>query len=188
MGTTLTDTPAMTGVDTDPPTYPMQSTLTTSLPVDMRTTLFALTLALASVGCVTSGEGHTCTALRPPTALNTPLQHRETSCPEGSERAYNMVENFLTNPNLSDARQETGTTSLSPDQIQLIQDENVCQQLDSEFSEFTDEYAVTYYKVGSFYFATQILKQPDSPSEVLSGLMMIYVLDSNLNFIKGYSG
>jgi len=99
-----------------------------------------------------------------------------------------MVENFLTNPNLSDARQETGTSGLSPDQIQLVQDESVCQKINDEFNEFTNEYAVTYYKADSFYFATQILKQPDDPNEVASGLMMIYVLDSNLNFIKGYSG
>jgi len=99
-----------------------------------------------------------------------------------------MVENFLTNPRLSNVRSETGMSGLSASQIQLVQDESVCQQLNSEFSEFTDEYVITYYKTGNFYFATQIIKQPDNVDEVTSGLMMIYVLDSNLNFIKGYSG
>lgn len=148
----------------------------------MRTTLLFLILALGLGASVTSGDVMVHTG---PVAS---VQSSDGGCPSGSERAYDMVKNFLTNPNLTDARQETGTMGLSPDQIQLVQDESVCQQLDSEFSEFTNEYEVTYYKVDSFYFATQILKQPDSPSEVVSGLMMIYILDNNLNFIKGYSG
>jgi hypothetical protein len=45
-----------------------------------------------------------------------------------------MVENFLTNPNLTDARQETGTTSLSVNQIQPVSDPGVCQQLGADYS------------------------------------------------------
>ena len=99
-----------------------------------------------------------------------------------------MVENFLTNPNLVDARQETGTTSLSVDQIQAVSDPGVCQQLNDEFSASTDEYNLAYFKIGDFYFATQILKQSENNNEVVVGLSFIYILDSNLNFIKGYSG
>ena len=144
--------------------------------MNVRAFIFFLTTASLSVACATA---------KPNASTRAPSLGR---CPSGSERARSMVENFLTNPNLSDARQETGTTGLSPDQIQLVQDESVCQKINDEFNEFTNEYAVTYYKADSFYFATQILKQPDDSNEVASGLMMIYVLDSNLNFIKGYSG
>lgn len=45
----------------------------------------------------------------------------------GSETARSMVENFLTNPELSDARADTGTENLVSDQIQLVMDESVCQ-------------------------------------------------------------
>ena len=111
------------------------------------------------------------------------------ACPAGSERAYEMVENFLTNPRGTEARQETGTTGLSPDQIQLVQDENVCQQLNQEYDsqEFSD-YNIAYYKAGNFYFVAQVLKQPDDPNIVVSGLSMIHIYDENLTFIKGYSG
>ncbi|WP_040605760.1 hypothetical protein [Salisaeta longa] len=147
-----------------------------------RTSLLFLALTLGLIACATSGstQAHTNPGASKPSS--------EDACPAGSQRAFAMVENFLTNPTLSDARQETGTTGLRPAQTQLVQDESTCHQLDGEFGDVTDEYAVSYYKVGSFYFATQILKQPDDPNIVASGLSFIYVLDSNLNFIKGYSG
>jgi hypothetical protein len=100
-----------------------------------------------------------------------------------------MVENFLTNPKGAEARQETGTDGLSVDQIQLVQNEDVCGQLNQEYGgqEF-DDYNVTYYSAGDFYFVIQILNQPDDPNMVVSGLSMIYIYNENLNFIKGYGG
>lgn len=148
----------------------------------MRTILLNLAIAFGLLACVTSNNINA----RAKSSID--IRSTKSSCPAGSERTFDMVENFLINPRLSDARSETGTSGLSASQIQLVQDESVCQQLNSEFSEFTDEYVITYYKTGNFYFATQIIKQPDNVNEVTSGLMMIYVLDSNLNFIKGYSG
>ena len=114
--------------------------------------------------------------------------HVATTCPAGSDCARSMVENFLANSNLSDVRQETRTSGLSVDQIQPISDPDICQQLNDAFSESIDEYDLTYFNVGDFYFATQMLKQPEDADEVVTGLMMIYVLDSKLNFVKGYSG
>lgn len=143
----------------------------------------ALMLALAFVACVTSGGASA------RTTSDVSSHHILSSCPSGSERTQSMVENFLTNPRGTEARQETGTTGLSPDQIQLVQDENVCQQLNQEYDsqEFSD-YNIAYYKAGNFYFVAQVLKQPDDPNIVVSGLSMIYIYDENLTFIKGYSG
>ena len=94
----------------------------------------------------------------------------------------------MTNPNLSNARSKTGINGLSASEIQLVQDKGICQHLNGESDGFTDEYVITYYRTDNFYFVTQILKRPGNANEITSGLMMVYVLDSNLNFIKGYSG
>ena len=63
-----------------------------------------------------------------------------------------MVENFLTNPDGADAREETGTSNLSTGDIEVVQDEGVCQQLNQEYSgeELSQNYDVTYYKAGNF--------------------------------------
>jgi hypothetical protein len=100
-----------------------------------------------------------------------------------------MVENFLTNPDGADAREETGTSGLSTSQIEAVQNQSVCQTLDETYatSEFAD-YDVTYYKAGDFYFVVSILKQPDDPNEVVSGLSFIDVYDENVNYIEGYGG
>ena len=99
-----------------------------------------------------------------------------------------MVIDFLSDSNLTAARQETGTTNLDTSQIQVVSDPSVCQTLDNEFSSFKDDYKITYYKAGNFYFVTQILKQPNKTDEVVVGLSFIYIYDENLNPIKGYSG
>lgn len=114
--------------------------------------------------------------------------HADSTCPPVSERARSMVENFLSDPNLSDARQETGTTGLNADQIQPVSDPDVCQQLNDEFSASIDEYNPAYFEIGDFYFATQILKQPEDTNGVVVGLSFICILDSDLSFIKGHSG
>ena len=100
-----------------------------------------------------------------------------------------MVENFLTNPNLIDARQETGTTSLNADQIQPVSDPDVCQQLGADYSsQNTTDYDLAFYKAGNRYFVTLLLKQSDDPDIVTTGLSMIDIYTADLNFIKGYSG
>jgi len=109
-------------------------------------------------------------------------------CPEENSISEKMVENFLTNPNLSDLRLEVGVTNLSTTQIQVVDNQNTCNTLDDEFDSYKDKYIVSYYQVGDFYFVTQILKQPNQVDRVITGLSFIYVYDENLNFIKGYSG
>ena len=117
-----------------------------------------------------------------------PLQV-EATCPLGLDRARSMVENFLTNPNLADARQETGTTSLSVDQIQPVSDPDVCQQLGADYSsQNISDYDLAFYKAGNRYFVTLLLKQSDDPDIVTTGLSMIDIYTADLNFIKGYSG
>lgn len=151
----------------------------------MDTFFQTLTLLFAFAVCLPGLQAH---AHADKEAEASVLLQVKAICPSGSDRAQSMVENFLTNPNLTDARQETGTTSLSVDQIQPVSDPDVCQQLNDEFSASIDEYNLAYFKIGDFYFATQILKQSENTNEVVVGLSFIYILDSNLNFIKGYSG
>lgn len=148
----------------------------------MHASLLASGLTLISIACAAGGltANHA-------GSKNSPTGVRQ-SCPEGSERARRMVENFLTNPNLSEERNETGTDNLDPEEIQVLQDKNDCQKVKPEFENYREDYVVSYYKVGEFYFVTQVLKQPDNPDKVASGLSMIYIMDENLNFIKGYSG
>ncbi|MFO8233341.1 MAG: hypothetical protein R6U20_11820 [Longimonas sp.] len=151
----------------------------------MHTLFHTLTLLFALAVGVTGIQAH---AYVDRQAGESVSAYADTTCPSGSDRAQSMVENFLTNPNLADARQETGTTSLSVDQIQSVSDPDVCQQLNDEFSASIDGYNLAYFKIGDFYFASQILKQSENTNEVVVGLSFIYILDGNLNFIKGYSG
>jgi len=100
-----------------------------------------------------------------------------------------MVENFLTNPDLSGARTETGATGLSVEQIQLVQEPNVCRQLREDYSnQDVEGYDLSFYSAGNRYFVILILDQPENTGEVISGLSAIDIYDENLNFIKGYSG
>lgn len=109
------------------------------------------------------------------------------SCPAGSEMAHSMIENFLTNPDLADARATTGTDGISASQIQLVNDAGICQQLNSRYDQYAD-YNTTYYKAGNRYFATLILKQPDDPNQVVTGVSIIVILNSNLEKIESYAG
>jgi len=109
-------------------------------------------------------------------------------CPEEDSTSKEMVKNFLSNPKLSDLRKEAGVTELNITQIKVVDNQNTCNIFNNEFGSYKDEYKITYYKVGDFYFVTQILKQPDQADEVITGLSFIYIYDKNLNFIKGYSG
>jgi hypothetical protein len=90
----------------------------------MRTVVLVVTFGLISMADVT-GEptGHRAG----PDHNVAPSAHLP--CPTGSERARSMVENFLTNPALSDARSEKGTTSMILDEVQIIQNKFVCQKL-----------------------------------------------------------
>jgi len=121
-------------------------------------------------------------------------------CRPEVEQAREMLENFILNPNLSDARAETGTTELEISQIQLLdnfQHENACQFLNNEYNETITKlaqpdndpvYDVVFYKVGNFYFVVIVLAQPSDPDVVSTGLSFILIHDQNLNYISGYSG
>lgn len=121
-------------------------------------------------------------------------------CRPDVDRARKIIENFLTNPDLSDRRAETGTTGLNISQIQLLDDfsdANACQEFDDEYSQTIAKtsgpnndrtYDVVYYKAGNFYFVVVVLAPPSDPDVVSVGLSHIMIHDQNLDYIAGYSG
>jgi len=147
----------------------------------MRTVLLAVTSALVSMTCLASGltVGHT--------GADGSVTTAHPSCPRGSERARLMVENFLTNPALSEERSETGTSNLSPERIQLVQNADTCRQLNSEYSQYS-VHTSTYYKAGDRYFVTLLLEQPVDPQKVVSGISIVVVLNNDLEKIESYGG
>lgn len=113
-------------------------------------------------------------------------------CPAGFEDAHELVEAFLTESGFNEARQETGTSHLSPSQIQPLQDpgdSTVCATLNSEYSTLTNEVREhTYYKVGDFYFVSAPLVTKEVDDYIIaSGPHFLVILNSNLEEIKVYA-
>jgi hypothetical protein len=120
-------------------------------------------------------------------------------CSEEGYGAIDMLKGFITDPDMLDARQETGTTHLTVSQIQILtdpEDSSKCEQITSLYTseptkliEGTNEkfYHMVYYKVGEFYFVIIKLRGHPDPEWLILGLEFIDVFDSELNHIMGYS-
>lgn len=112
------------------------------------------------------------------------------SCPPGSENARNLVERFLTAPDLADRRSETGTTGLSVNQISLLtdpQDTATCQTLQANYGSWSGEFRnIVFYKAGNFYFVAAPLEQSSSSEYVVAGPDFIVVLDDNFEELGTY--
>jgi len=120
-------------------------------------------------------------------------------CPADDETNKRILEEYLTISEWSDARQETNTVNLTTAQIQILQDSshsNVCQEFNNEFQGFltekwpddnTRKYAVSYYKVGNFYFVVISLQQSEDPNTIVSGVAYLTVYNTNLTRIKAYA-
>lgn len=120
-------------------------------------------------------------------------------CRPDVEKARKVVENFLTNTDLSDERIETGTTGLEVSQIQVLddsQDSNACQEFDQRYQQAINKeganndnfYDVAYYKAGNFYFVVLVLAPPSDPDSISMGLSHIVIFDDNLDKLAAYSG
>lgn len=120
-------------------------------------------------------------------------------CPEEGYNAIEMLEGFLTSPDMLDARQEIGTTNLTVYQIQILtdpEDSSICEQITDSYEsepnkmiEGTNEkfYHMVYYKVGVFYIVVIKIRGHPDPDWLILGLEFIDVFDSELNHIMGYS-
>ncbi|NBC26886.1 MAG: hypothetical protein GVY08_08490 [Bacteroidetes bacterium] len=119
-------------------------------------------------------------------------------CPAENNLARENLELFISHPDWSNNRIDTGTNGLSVSQIQLLTDSqhsSVCQNFNSEFDDTINEtwskggskYDLVYYKVGSFYFVSIVVAQPSDPEYVSVGLSFLIIYDSNLNRIEGFS-
>lgn len=116
----------------------------------------------------------------------------EVTCPPGSDRARLIVENFLTQSGLSNARSETGTTGLTINEIEHLDDPDdtdVCEVLNSNFSNFDRDFRkVVYYQAGDYYFVSAPLIVPDTSEYSIIGPDFIIVLDSDFNTLGRYRG
>jgi hypothetical protein len=120
-------------------------------------------------------------------------------CPEEGYNAIEMLEGFIADPEMLDARQETGTTNLTVSQIQILtdpEDSSICDQITNLFIsestkliEGTNEkfYHMVYYKVGDFFIVVIKIRGHPDPDWLILGLEFIDVFDSELNHIMGYS-
>ena len=129
---------------------------------------------------------------------NLNIEKLQDPCPDDNELNRDIMESFLTSPDWSKERNETGIEGLSTSQIDVLVQSNysdVCKNLNNLLQETIStttssgkpRYNLTYYKAGSHYFAVVTLRQPDDPDEVVFGLAALIIYDSNLNKIVGYS-
>jgi hypothetical protein len=125
---------------------------------------------------------------------------QQSSCPPEVPLSRPILVNWITNPNLSDLRTNTGTTGLDTTQIVHLvapQDTIACNSLRTQFplaisatigSSNDRLNDLTYYKVGNFYFVT-IVTAPSSDSTIVRvGYQRIYIFDTSFNYVAGYSG
>ncbi len=119
-------------------------------------------------------------------ALNAPGLHAQAACPPNHPNAWSLVELFLTEPELSDARQETGTTSIDTSQVQLVQNTSVCQTLNAQYEDFQSPVQTrVYYHTSNRYFVAIPLVESEE-GIVGFGIETLIVLDDSLNELKAY--
>ncbi len=109
------------------------------------------------------------------------------------------LRSFIGDDGWQSHRLTTGTNLLSINQIQALTsptDDDVCEEFNTHFApsiaktvgpDNDKNYHVRYYKAGDFYFVVIILAQPANQDYYLVGLSHLYIYDSNLEKIKGYS-
>ena len=120
-------------------------------------------------------------------------------CPKEGYNAIGFLESFLTSDKLLPARQATGTTHLTPSQVQILTDPtntSICEQITNSYPQTTSRkypgteekfHHLVYYKVGEFYFVIIKIRPDSNPDTITAGLEYVDVYDSELNFLKGYS-
>jgi len=130
---------------------------------------------------------------------NNEVEDATNVCPSDDETNHAIMEEFLTIPEWSPARGETNTDHLTTSQINYLKDyenKSICKQLNDTYKEFISEswsdngktfnqYDITYYRVGDFYFVVISLSQ--YAGYISAGVAYIDVYDNNLNRLKGYA-
>ena len=108
-------------------------------------------------------------------------------CMPDNTKGRNTVEFFLTASHLEKLRIQSGTDDISTDQIQHIDNEEVCQDLNklvssnTELQHSIDGWTRYYYKAGNFYF---IFYRSDNAR---MGYSPFIVLDSQYNITGNFA-
>lgn len=106
-------------------------------------------------------------------------------CPPAHETARAVMEEFLTDPSWTDARQEVGATGFSTDDIRRLsdpEDTNLCQKLQRSLGGNEEEIANVFYRVDSFFFIIGVPAHKSTPEDLnLYGESVVVFKTTSLN-------
>jgi len=115
-----------------------------------------------------------------------------TVCPDGIDVGYELVERYLSSPGYADARQEEGTSGISPDEIRLLvdgQDDEACGALNATYGQYRNGRVrdVAYYEAGGSYFVAHPLTEKEVDGMyIASGHHFFYVVNGEFEQVQGY--
>jgi len=113
-------------------------------------------------------------------------------CPAGMDIGYELVERYLFSAGYADARQEAGTSGISPDQIRLLvdgEDDDACEGLNATYGQYRNGTVrdVAYYEAGGYYFvAHPLTKREVDGMYIASGHHFFYVVNSDFERLQAY--
>jgi hypothetical protein len=113
-------------------------------------------------------------------------------CPDGIDIGHELVERYLSSPGYADARQEAGTSGISPDEIRLLvdgQDDEACEALNATYGQYRNGRVrdVAYYEAGGFYFVAHPLTEKEVDGMyIASGHHFFHVVNSEFERVKGH--
>jgi hypothetical protein len=111
---------------------------------------------------------------------------------DGIDIGYELVKRYLSSPGYADARQEEGTSGISPDEIRLLvdgQDDEACEALNATYGQYRNGRVrdVAYYEAGGFYFVAHPLTEREVDGMyIASGHHFFHVVSSEFKRVKGY--
>lgn len=113
-------------------------------------------------------------------------------CPDGIDIGYELVERYLSSPSYADARQEAGTSGISPDEIRLLvdgADDEACEALNAKYGQYRNGRVrdVAYYEAGGFYFVAHPLTEKEVDGMyIASGHHFFHVVNGEFERVKGH--
>jgi len=119
-------------------------------------------------------------------AVTAPDLEAQPACPSGHSSARSLVENFFTDPDLSEDRSEVGVTGIDTSQIGLLQDKGICETLDTNYDGFGyNVQKKVYYKASNRYFVSVPIVVSDEGAAAF-GVSFLIVLDDSLSELQLY--
>jgi len=113
-------------------------------------------------------------------------------CPDGIDIGYELVERYLSSPSYADARQEAGTSAISPDEIRLLvdgADDEACEALNATYGQYRNGRVrdVAYYEAGGYYFvAHPLIEREVDGMYIASGHHFFHVVNGEFERVKGH--